>query len=283
VNPTSKVMNNDFCGEGLQELQQTPQDQRSFAELQHLLTDTHKPYDNWTRDRGCRIHHKHLDKCSEVCAYRNIVPRGFVLRRAFRNHNAQLWGQYMFAKTAISQDCARAASVEFSYVPALSSFDLDSGLSTGCNEWRLLHGTSEASARNICSSGFEKGLVGTGGSLRSSGRKTGVPMFGSGVYAAERITKADEYAAPTFDSELHAHLNAVLLLRCVGGRVKVMQTKCANTTQMLEEVRMDVHMGPCHSLVFDGHQKLGKPYREFVIYDERQCFPEFLLLYNRKF
>merc|ERR1719362_989377 len=74
-------------GEGLRELQETSDDQRLFAELQQLLTDTHKPYDNWTRDRGCRIHRRHLNKCSEDCVYKNVVPKGYVLRRAFRNHN----------------------------------------------------------------------------------------------------------------------------------------------------------------------------------------------------
>jgi len=273
-NPT---LNND----GLQQLQQKPRDQDLFAQLQQLLTDTHKPYDNWTRDRGCNLHRRHSHECSDQCIFKNRaqVPNGYVLRKAFRNSNAELWEQYCQAKQVISLECATNTSVAFSCVPALSSFGHDTELSAVCNEWRLLHGTSHASACSICSSNFRPNLVGTGATRREPGKEKGVPLYGSGVYAAERITKADEYSKPIFDSGLGTELYTVLVLRCIGGRVKVSHSNGMDE----EQLHKDVHNGSYHSVVGDRLQKLGKPYREFVIYDQRQCFPEFLLLYERTF
>jgi len=170
-------------------------------------------------------------------------------------------------------------SVGFSFVPALSSFGHDTELSASCNEWRLLHGTSHASASSICRSNFQPDLVGTGATWRDPGKEKGVPQYGSGIYAAERITKADEYSTPIFDSKLGTELYTVLVLRCIGGRVKVVKSNRMDEDQL----HQDVHTGPYHSVVGDGPQKHGARYREFVIYDQRQCYPEFLLLYERTF
>jgi len=41
--------------------------------------------------------------------------------------------------------------------------------------------------------------------------------------------------------------------------------------------------GPYHSVFGDRVTKLGKPYREIVVYERSQVFPEFILFYRRKF
>merc|ERR1719362_2096896 len=141
--------------------------------------------DNWTFDRGCSLHRRHCDQCSSRCALQNKapVPKGYVLKRAFRNHNMELWEQYCLRKAEIGQACAKLSSAEFSFVPALSNFDFEDRLSAGCNEWRLLHGTSFASACEICRSNFSPSLVGTGATWRSGpGLQRGVPLYGSGLY-----------------------------------------------------------------------------------------------------
>ena len=45
--------------------------------------------------------------------------------------------------------------------------------------------------------------------------------------------------------------------------------------------RRDVLDGPFHSVLGDRVVKLGKPYREVVVHDNNQIFPEFILYYKR--
>merc|ERR1719359_614018 len=67
-----------------------------------------------------------------------------------------------------------------------------------------------------------------------------------------------------------------MVCRCIGGRCYVHAAKDINK----EELRSDVFDGPCHS-VFGDREMLGKPYREVVVYDRDQVFPEWLLIYER--
>lgn len=48
-----------------------------------------------------------------------------------------------------------------------------------------------------------------------------------------------------------------------------------------EELLDDVFDGPYHSVFGDRVKILKKPYREVVVYDKDQLFPEFLILYRR--
>jgi len=278
---TASMQVSNWNADGLQELRQTARDKGLFLQLQKLLTDTHKPYDSWTRDRGCSLHGRNSSECSTGCLLKNKaqVPKGYVLRRAYRNQNTLLWERYCLAKTAISHECARPSSADFSEVPVLSGVDLNDKLDISCNEWRVLHGTSQACARDICSSNFQMAFVGTGATWKAAGKEKGMPLYGLGIYGAERITKADEYSKPVFDSKAGAELFPVLVLRCVGGRANVVLTNDINRHQL----RKDIYEGPYHSVVGDRVKKLGKPYREIVIYDKDQCFPEYLLMYERRY
>jgi len=104
-------------------------------------------------------------------------------------------------------------------------------------------------------------------------------LYGFGVYGAERITKADEYSKPVFDAEAGAELFSVVVVRCVGGRARVVVTNDIDPVRL----RKDVFEGPYHSVFGDRVVRMGKPYREVVIYDKDQCFPEFLLMYERRY
>merc|ERR1712183_796781 len=74
-----------------------------------------------------------------------------------------------------------------------------------CNEWLLFHGTSRQAAESI--------LSGAGDFVISlAGSATGT-LYGKGIYFAESITKADEYA------KLDDGLCCVLVCRVVGGHV----------------------------------------------------------------
>lgn len=249
-----------------------------FQKLQDLLNDSHKSHDNWTRDRGCRIHG--VNGCSWACAAKNRspVPTGFTLHTAYRNQSPELWRRYCLLKQAIRLECARNQG-EFVQPKLLSAADLDSDLDKDCNEWRCFHGSGPDKLRGICESNFRPALAGTGATWKDPGAAKGTPLYGFGFYFAERITKADEYARPLPEDDEQEGLCSVLICRVVGGRTKVVTNNDIN----VDGLRGSVFDGPYHSVFGDRVTTLGKPYREVVVYDKDQCYPEFLLLYKREF
>ncbi|CAE7440955.1 unnamed protein product [Symbiodinium sp. CCMP2592] len=197
-----------------------------FQKLQDLLNDSHKSHDNWTRDRGCRIHG--VNGCSWACAAKNRspVPTGFTLHTAYRNQSPELWRRYCLLKQAIRLECARNQG-EFMQPKLLSAADLDSDLDKDCNEWRCFHGSGPDKLRGICESNFRPALAGTGATWKDPGAAKGTPLYGFGFYFAERITKADEYARPLPEDDEHEGLCSVLICRVVGGRTKAAALKCS--------------------------------------------------------
>eukprot|EP00928_Gymnodinium_smaydae_P002149 TRINITY_DN10763_c0_g1_i3.p1 TRINITY_DN10763_c0_g1~~TRINITY_DN10763_c0_g1_i3.p1 ORF type:complete len:318 (-),score=26.29 TRINITY_DN10763_c0_g1_i3:254-1207(-) len=257
------------------------EDEDLLGKLQDMLTVTHKTTDNWTRDRGCSEHGR--NGCPNPgCAFKNKapVPVGYKLVRAYRNQNHDLWTKYALSRKAIQDDCKQNTIAEFEPMTVESSFELDQPLSEGCNEWRFFHGSSVLACRNICQSNFKVTLAGTGATWKDPAKESGTPLYGYGIYFAERITKADEYAIPIpEDEEEDAGLCTVLVCRVVGGRANVVTTNEIDT----ERLRNDVFQGPYHSVYGDRVSSLKKPYREFVVYDRDQVYPEFLITYARDY
>merc|ERR1719440_2074400 len=117
----------------------------------------------------------------------------------------------------------------------------------GCNEWYLFHGTNPAAAKAICTSDFK---------VSRAGKNTGT-LYGKGLYFAESITKADEYA-----KQGREQLYAVMLCRVIGGNVKYVDTDPKDP----EELVASCISGPFDSVLGD-REKLKGTYREFVIFD----------------
>lgn len=251
--------------------------------LQRLLDSTHKTSDNWTRDRGCSLHG--VNRCNPSCLHKNRapVPSGYILTAAYRNQNTMLWARYTLARAAILQDCVGGNCKQEAVGSSRSPFDdLDgSHLVKEVNEWRLLHGTSQSSCNEICDNNFNMSLAGSGKTWKTKGESTGLPLYGRGIYFSERITKADEYVVPMAASTADeiSGLCSVLVCRVVGGRTNV----CTKNEINADALREQVFAGPHHSVLGDRVQELKKPYREFVVYDRDQIFPEFLLTYVQSF
>ena len=106
-------------------------------------------------------------------------------------------------------------------------------------------------------------------------------MFGAGVYFAERCSKADAYAGPGAPGE-RAKL---IVTRVVLGTPHVTRVPL-NGVRRPPTLSGAFDGGPrpptaerrCDSIVFDG---TGKNYREFVVFDRSQCYPEFVVEYER--
>lgn len=271
-------------------------DQALLDQLQSLLQSTHKTEDNWTRDRGCQLHGRNGDGCSFSCAFKNRVPvpTEYKLRVALRNQNLDLWIKYFMMRSSIADECAgnKGAADDYEDVAVASQNDLDAPLVQRCNEWRLFHGTRIEACQGICGSNFRLSLAGTGATWKDPGQEKGSPLYGFGVYLAERCTKADEYSEKVPSEALDALLGSecaleladaeiycILLSRCVGGRTNVITTNDIDK----EKLKSDVFDGPFHSVFGDRVASLGKPFKEIVVYDKDQVYPEMLLLYERVF
>merc|ERR1719379_747553 len=125
----------------------------------------------------------------------------------------------------------------------------------GLNEWYLFHGTRKENIENIMKDNF---------TIKFAGKTTG-KLYGDGCYFAESITKADEYAEVEADG-----LATVMLCRALGGRVRVV----ADDTPDPQALWKDVLYGDFDSVIGDRRNVRGT-YREFVIYDIDQIYPEF--------
>lgn len=252
-------------------------DRETLDALQNLMDATYKETDNWTRDRGCALHGRY--GCDTACtwAHKAPVPLAFEVKRAERNRNAPLWATYATTRAAIREECQHE---DFEELRPMSSLEIPGTeeLDPSINEWRLLHGAKLDAVKGICSNNFRLKLAGTGATWKEPGKGSGKPLYGYGVYLAESSTKSDEYAE-VIQEGLPADLGccAMLVCRVVGGLCRVVDTNEFDT----EELRRDIFDGPFHTVFGDRVRKLGKPYREIVVYDNSQVFPEFIIYYER--
>jgi len=260
--------------EGLVQVEET----EVLMKLQHLLNYTHKPTENWTRDRGCQFHG--VNGCPLACCMKNKipVPASYQLIMAFRNQNVDLWKKYSLVKSYISDECAREGPL-LDFRIASSSIEIDTPLDKSCSEWRVFHGSSPKKCVSICASNFRPGLAGTGATWKDPGGVRGTPLYGFGLYFAESITKADEYSSAIEEGEEGAGFFCALVCRVLGGKSNLVTT---NEIEV-DKLRKEVFDGPFHSVFGDRVSSLGKPFREIVVYDKDQCYPEFLLIYQRNF
>merc|ERR1712048_271220 len=101
-----------------------------------------------------------------------------------------------------------------------------------------------------------------------------MPLYGLGVYLAESSTKADEYGGLAKDGNF-----TMLVVRAVGGIHRTVDTHEFDPS----DLRRDIFEGRFHSVYGDRVTKLNKPYREFVVYESSQLFPEFIIYYRRSY
>lgn len=271
-------------------------DANVLTKLQAMMTATIKPPPhNWTRDRGCKLHGVNGKECNPACAFKNrvAVPTGYKLVRAYRNQNKDLWSKFTLARKAVQEECSKSANVEGGQFQVhntmTSQSDLESKLDESCNEWYMYHGSNPTSCKLISEKNFELAMSGTGATWKDKG-KVGTPLYGFGLYFAECFSKADEYAAVVSADAQKApyipieagggdDLYTILVCRVVGGITNVCKTNEINVDQL----RREVFEGSYNSVLGDRVSALGKPYREIVVYDKDQCFPEYLLVYTRSY
>lgn len=220
------------------------------------------------------------------------VPRNFIVKSVVRNENTRLWRKYKMKKadllresSYIAEDATVQASLstaaaqpefgDYSAVKTTEAYTLlmqkakadpelgltaEDELEPKINEWVLLHGTSASAAENICGHDF---------TMRLAGSSTGT-LYGRGTYLAESCTKADEYARE------EDGVFTMLCCRVLGGRVRY----CDERTPDAEALMADCTEG-MYDCILGDRIKTSGTYREFVVFDTENVYPEYIITYTR--
>jgi len=137
-------------------------------------------------------------------------------------------------------------------------------LDPSLNEHFLWHGTTPEGALGISTNGFRIALAGS---------RAGT-YFGRGCYFAECSSKSDEYARE--GDNLLAGVFALLLCRVTCGSLFRTTEPDGKAIEVALESRD-------YDAVLGDREASAGTFREFVVYDEELVYPEFVVLYERKY
>mmetsp|Transcript_167380 Transcript_167380/g.296366 ORF Transcript_167380/g.296366 Transcript_167380/m.296366 type:complete len:570 (+) Transcript_167380:83-1792(+) len=193
----------------------------------------------------------------------NKVPSAFVLERVLRSENYKAWAAYYMKRRHIKSASTGEGFVQFeARTGKATEFCNRHQLDDHCNEWLLFHGTNQKAAESICETGF---------TTKTAGSATGT-LYGKGIYFAESITKADEYAREDAQGVCCA-----LVCRVVGGRVLYNHDAVPNAKRLQSAVLS----GAYDSVLGDRENSKKKTFREFVMFDHDQVYVEYVIFYRR--
>ncbi|EFC39622.1 TCCD-inducible-PARP-like domain-containing protein [Naegleria gruberi] len=137
------------------------------------------------------------------------------------------------------------------------------GLNGGMNEKYLWHGTKPEFISSISEHGFDERVASLGG------------LFGAGVYFAEYCSKSDQYCTPDRNNEYSLFLCRVLLGRQI-----------YYTPKRMTNERRPPEINGTNRRVFDSvignSNASNSAYRELIVYDRYQCYPEYIIKYKRQ-
>eukprot|EP00930_Biecheleria_cincta_P070534 TRINITY_DN58172_c0_g1_i1.p1 TRINITY_DN58172_c0_g1~~TRINITY_DN58172_c0_g1_i1.p1 ORF type:complete len:454 (+),score=67.27 TRINITY_DN58172_c0_g1_i1:31-1362(+) len=202
------------------------------------------------------------------------VPDGLELVSVSLVANDELWANYMVRRETIRQELEECPGDFVSYEVDTGTSDGTKDITDGLaadfgeqlmpsvNEVFLFHGTSADAASKITQSNYRLNLAGSYAGT----------LYGRGIYLAENSTKSDEYTRPTPSGERH-----LLLCRAVLGRVFYLDTKDADP-RACEAACLEADY---HSVLGDRKKARGT-FREFIVFDEDQVYPNYILTYRRK-
>eukprot|EP00406_Dinophysis_acuminata_P077930 CAMPEP_0179258728 /NCGR_PEP_ID=MMETSP0797-20121207/25463_1 /TAXON_ID=47934 /ORGANISM="Dinophysis acuminata, Strain DAEP01" /LENGTH=585 /DNA_ID=CAMNT_0020966765 /DNA_START=10 /DNA_END=1768 /DNA_ORIENTATION=+ len=147
---------------------------------------------------------------------------------------------------------------------SLTGYGRHKELDDTINEVYMWHGCSPEAAKGITDKDFDLSRAGTGAGT----------MFGAGIYFAESCLKADEYTK--CDSR---GWFPMLLCRVVLGSINYIDEK--NPAGMGQSFVDSCKKGrPFHSVLGD-RLKVKNTFREFIVYDNEQTYPECIVWYKR--
>jgi hypothetical protein len=198
------------------------------------------------------------------------LPTAYVVRRVIRVEDSSMWKRYLNRREEIkakresdpaSQDITPPVltnQIAGAHGEVLEPLDTSPHLS----EVYLWHGTAVRTALAIAQDDFNIDLAGCGAGT----------MYGRGAYLAESCTKADEYSKDE-PGGYYDGIYAMLLVRATLGKFYHTTTRDPEASQKVLSGEFDCTLGDRAASV--------NTYREFVIYNTDQLYPEYIVLYSR--
>ena len=182
-----------------------------------------------------------------------------------RIENVDLWQSYCFKRARLSRKGKENGFRLLDDIKTQGTWD-GPPLEIHANEIFLFHGTSIQAVQNIIHRGFSDKL----------GRDSG--LFGAGIYFAESATKSDEYARPINSEGDHFYL---FLSRVSMGSVHHTHTHLNGWREA--PCRQGCRQ-MCRNPMHQKHDSVmgHAAYRELVVYNSDQTYPEFLIKYSRR-
>eukprot|EP00428_Durinskia_dybowskii_P022488 CAMPEP_0170205746 /NCGR_PEP_ID=MMETSP0116_2-20130129/2418_1 /TAXON_ID=400756 /ORGANISM="Durinskia baltica, Strain CSIRO CS-38" /LENGTH=444 /DNA_ID=CAMNT_0010456139 /DNA_START=64 /DNA_END=1398 /DNA_ORIENTATION=- len=223
--------------------------------MQSLLDQTWK--DQWTRDRG---------KSGKV--------QRFEVVHVQRNENPKIWEDYQRVRDNLREIAARSPFVLYDVKTGSANqttrearnFIDRAQLCKDINEYYLFHGTKPSAAKAICDNDFLE---------MKAGSNAGT-LYGPGLYFAESSSKSDEYAADDKDG-IFSGLYGMLVCRVACGNMNYTDEVAPPVQSLVNSVlKSKTH----HSILGD-REKCRGTYREFIVFDSAQTYPEYVVIYKR--
>lgn len=183
------------------------------------------------------------------------VPNGLEVMSVVHVENIAAFGQFIARRAQIVDDLGMHSAAQQALRTPVVTEEI--------NEYWLWHGTTPEGAAGILSRGFDLSKAGT-----ASGS-----MFGNGICFAESSMKADFYAK----SADERGWRVLLLCRVVLGGVLY----CDSSAPDGDHLAANCSSGRAFHSVMGDREKVAGSFREFVVFDERQVYPEYLVWYKR--
>lgn len=220
-------------------------------QLQTILDQTWR--DIFTRDRNKDEPH----------------PTGLQIVSAHRVEDRAMWAGYLDQKRKIQENREHCTPFwhldgdqEHGFVKTHLE-GLSDVLDESINELYLFHGSSPEGAQGISEDGFRIDMAGSNAGT----------MFGKGAYFAECCSKSDEYSREG-QNQIFKGLYALLLCRvCCGEMFRIDRSDIPAINAALKSGDYDSVLGDREASV--------NTYREFVVFRERQIYPEYVIIYRR--
>jgi hypothetical protein len=193
-------------------------------------------------------------------AHRSPPYSRLVVSKVSRIESPALWRVYAAKREALYAQLRKCR------VPATAVHTdaqwMAAELDARVNEKFMWHGTKPELLNIIEENGFDERM----GSLDG--------MFGAGVYFAEMCSKSDQYCTPRRGHYFYFFLSRVMLGVPFGTQSAMVQKPPLRRPPLMAGAQGRPH----DSIVYTPH---GNHYREFIVYDKAQTYPEFLVEYER--
>jgi len=191
-----------------------------------------------------------------------------------RNENPKSWISYFKLRAQLAEKLeSRGGCKQWTAKTAATGLDGEScpvhdraGLMNEVNEFYLFHGTKPSAVHAICKDDFALNLTGTNAGT----------LYGPGLYFAEASSKADEYASDDKEG-IFEGLYALILCRVMCGNMHYTDAVRPNVQTLMDSIVKN----RTHQSVLGDREKCRGTYREFIVFDPDQVYPEYIIIYRR--